>query len=100
MTMEILFMAKALLAQGSPSPNQLTLEEQKAGWRLLFDGKTTSGWRGFKKADFPTDKWAARDGCLEKTATGTGDARMCSIMSFIESLRPPGVSMVINTSAA
>ena len=74
MTMEILFLAKALLAQGSPSPNQLTLDEQKAGWRLLFDGKTTSGWRGFKKADFPTDKWAARDGCLEKTATGTGDS--------------------------
>ena len=74
MTLEILFLARALLAQGSPPPNQLTLEEQKAGWRLLFDGKTTGGWRGFKKTDFPADKWAVRDGCLAKTATGTGDS--------------------------
>src|SRR3989442_862900 len=61
MTMEILFLAKALLAQGSPSPNQLTLDEQKAGWRLLFDGKTTSGWRGLKKADFYDVLPPARD---------------------------------------
>ena len=74
MTLEILFLAQALLAQSSPSPNQLTPEERRAGWRLLFDGKTTGGWRGFKKTDFPADKWAVRDGCLAKTATGTGDS--------------------------
>ena len=35
------------------SANQLTDEEKAAGWRLLFDGKTTKGWRSFKKASFP-----------------------------------------------
>ena len=40
-----------------------------AGWRLLFDGKTTDGWRGFKKADFPARGWAVADGCLKKVAT-------------------------------
>jgi cytochrome c len=29
--------------------NTLTPAEQKAGWKLLFDGKTTSGWRNFNK---------------------------------------------------
>src|SRR5258706_312430 len=27
-------------------PNTLTAAESKAGWRLLFDGSTTKGWRG------------------------------------------------------
>jgi hypothetical protein len=47
-------------------PNQLTPEEQAAGWRLLFDGKTTAGWRSFKKQSFPAQGWAIEDGCLRK----------------------------------
>jgi hypothetical protein len=29
--------------------NQLTDAEKKEGWVLLFDGKSTTGWRGYKK---------------------------------------------------
>ena len=29
--------------------NTLTETEKAAGWKLLFDGKTTNGWRNFKK---------------------------------------------------
>jgi hypothetical protein len=55
--------------------NQLTTTEKMEGWRLLFDGKSTSGWRAFKGTTFPSDKWAVADGCLKKMATGTGDSR-------------------------
>ena len=34
-------------------PNTLTAAEQSAGWRLLFDGKTTQGWRGYKQPTMP-----------------------------------------------
>lgn len=57
--------------------NQLTTAEKRAGWRLLFDGKTTTGWRGFKKPDFPKDMWVVEDHCLKHPATnhsgGGGD---------------------------
>jgi hypothetical protein len=39
--------------------------------RLLFDGKTTSGWRGFKKPAFPEHGWVVEDGWLKHVkATG------------------------------
>ncbi len=50
-----------------PPRNVLTEAEAKAGWRLLFDGKTTKGWRGFKKDAAPS-AWKAIDECL--TVTG------------------------------
>lgn len=34
-------------------------------WRPLFDGKTTAGWRGFKKAQMP-EGWTVVDGALTR----------------------------------
>ncbi len=45
-------------------PNTLTPEEAAAGWRLLFDGRATSGWHTFGKTSFPTRGWHVEDGCL------------------------------------
>lgn len=63
------------VGQALPPPpkepqNLLTAEEQQAGWRLLFDGKTTTGWRGFGKDTFPDQGWKVSDGCLVRTAPG------------------------------
>lgn len=51
----------ALLATGASAqaPNTLTPTEKAAGWVLLFDGKTTAGWRGFKTPD-PDAGWTAK----------------------------------------
>jgi hypothetical protein len=41
------------------TPNTLTAAEKAAGWKLLFDGKTTAGWRGFKTPE-PDAGWTAK----------------------------------------
>jgi hypothetical protein len=68
----------ALLLAGSaavaaPAVNQLTDEEKAAGWKLLFDGKTTDGWRTFKKQTFPAKGWVVEDGWLHCLGKGGGD---------------------------
>jgi len=57
-----------VLSQTPSAPNELTRAEKNVGWRLLFDGKTTKGWRGFKKPDFPSQRWAVEEGCLRMVA--------------------------------
>jgi hypothetical protein len=46
------------------APNTLTAAEKAAGWRLLFDGSTTAGWRGYKKADMAGMRWTVKDGAI------------------------------------
>ncbi len=52
--------------------NQLTQSEQRSGWKMLFDGKTTDGWRNYKK-DTISDGWKVVDGALVKADKGAGD---------------------------
>ena len=50
------------------SGGELTAEQKAEGWKLLFDGKSTAGWRSFKKQTFPDKGWVVEDGCLKKVA--------------------------------
>ncbi len=64
----LLFAAAALQWTGlvfaqSSELNQLTADEQKAGWVLLFDGKSTDGWRSFKSPT-PSESWEIDDAAL------------------------------------
>ncbi|MEY5012076.1 MAG: hypothetical protein RLZZ253_3215 [Verrucomicrobiota bacterium] len=45
-------------------PNTLSPEEKQAGWRLLFDGKSTSGWQALGGKPFPETGWSVRDGSI------------------------------------
>ena len=58
---------------GSPD-NTLSSQEKEDGWLLLFDGKTTDGWRGYNKAAFPDSGWVVGDGTLRCVGSGQGEA--------------------------
>lgn len=63
-----LWLATAVLAllcttAVADEPNTLTDKEKSDGWKLLFDGKTTSGWHAFRGKEVG-DKWKVVDGVL------------------------------------
>lgn len=53
-------------------PNTLTAAEQSAGWKLLFDGKSMHGWRGYKEEAIGKG-WAVQGGALALTEAKAGD---------------------------
>jgi len=55
--------------------NKLTSNEKSAGWKLLFDGKTTKGWRGAKLDHFPKFGWEIKDGILTVLESGGDESR-------------------------
>jgi hypothetical protein len=46
------------------APNTLTPQEKAGGWHLLWDGKTTDGWRSPQSETFPQKSWRIADGVL------------------------------------
>jgi Domain of Unknown Function (DUF1080) len=49
---------------GFDTPNTLTDNEKRDGWQLLFDGKTTNGWRGAYAETFPAKGWSVENNTL------------------------------------
>jgi hypothetical protein len=45
-------------------PNYLSDYEKQHGWKLLFDGKTSQGWRSAKGSAFPAQGWQVTDGTM------------------------------------
>jgi hypothetical protein len=51
------------------APNTLSAAEQRQGWKLLFDGRTTHGWHNFKAAGVGPG-WTVKDGVLTSEDPG------------------------------
>ena len=60
-----------LIAQDA-APNTLTDAEEKAGWELLFDGKSMDHFRNYRKDDV-SDGWKVEDGEIRYVKKGAGD---------------------------
>lgn len=53
-------------------PNRLTDVQVAQGWRPLWDGVSTNGWRGANLHGFPDHGWTIRDGVLSVEAAAAG----------------------------
>jgi hypothetical protein len=52
--------------------NTLTPSERQSGWKLLFDGKTTRGWRNYQATTISSG-WKVIEGALTQIDKGAGD---------------------------
>lgn len=64
-----------IISMTGSAQNTLSAKEKSDGWKLLFDGKSTTGWRNYQ-SDKVTDRWKVSNGelYLDKSVTaGAGD---------------------------
>lgn len=54
--------------------NTVSPAEQAEGWKLLWNGKDTEGWRGAKLDDFPRQGWKIEDGVLKVLKSGGAES--------------------------
>ena len=65
----------ALAAEvAEPAANSLTSAEKSAGWKLLWDGKSSDGWRSAKGPAFPKSGWKIENGILSINETGGAES--------------------------
>ena len=54
--------------------NKLTKEEMRKGWRFLWDGSSSEGWRGAKLNHFPELGWEMNEGELKVISSGGAES--------------------------
>ncbi len=54
--------------------NTISEREAAEGWELLWDGKTTNGWRGARLDGFPEHGWSIEDGILKVHKSDGGES--------------------------
>lgn len=71
----VLSLSTSSRAGSAQASNALSEAEKRAGWTLLFDGSTLSGWRGYKRQDAADTRWKVEDGLLTVDAADGRDTR-------------------------
>lgn len=70
--------ALAATVLSAPPPttvdNALSSAEKEEGWQLLWDGKTTDGWRSARSDKFPEHGWEIKDGVLSVLPSGGAES--------------------------
>ncbi len=66
---EVSGLVSRIAADDEPAHNTLSEKEKASGWKMLFDGRTTEGWRGVKMDKLP-DGWKVMDESLVRVAGG------------------------------
>lgn len=66
--------AERCITPPPPGANSLTAGELAEGWTLLWDGRTSDGWRGAGSDAFPSAGWTMCDGVLTIYGRGGGES--------------------------
>lgn len=68
--------------QGADAGKSMTAQDKASGWIVLFDGKSTDAWRGYKKQDTSGTRWRVENGTLTlPPSTGTDTKGALDIIS-------------------
>lgn len=62
------------IEQVSYLDNKLTEREQEGGWKLLWNGKNSKGWRSIKSQIFPSKGWTMKGGVLSVEKSDGGES--------------------------
>jgi hypothetical protein len=82
-TVALLLLLSALASSAAArDPNALTAEEQQAGWRLLFDGETTGGWRAYKSTTVPASWRVENSSLLSRRTQGESHGDIITVDQF------------------
>ena len=65
---------KKEIYQANCIDNTVSAEDVEQGWKLLWDGKTTEGWRGAKLTTFPEGGWKIENGVLKVLSSTGGES--------------------------
>lgn len=76
MALSLLLAGMCAMSVQAQKDNKLSSQEQKEGWTLLFDGKTTDGWRKCNSTEMAAN-WTIDDNAMkvlrgEKAGRGSG----------------------------
>jgi hypothetical protein len=67
-------LGKVAIPEVSYLQNTLTEKEVQQGWKLLWDGASTTGWRGIKSDRFPDKGWNILNGVLSAESSGGAES--------------------------
>ena len=63
-----------LIPEVNRIPNTLSSEEVANGWKIMFDGRTSAGWRGAHKESFPEKGWTIKNGAISVNSSDGGES--------------------------
>jgi hypothetical protein len=78
--------------------NSLSEFEKKAGWKLLFDGTTSNGWKGAYKDSFPQKGWEIKDGVMKVLSSAGAESTNGGDIVTIEKFSAFDLSFDFNLS--
>lgn len=65
---------RTTIKQANCNDNSISPAEAREGWVLLWDGKTTAGWKGAKLDQFPINGWVIENGVLKVVKADGGES--------------------------